>query len=224
MEILTRILLILHVGAGSLALITAGIALALTKGSPRHNAIGRIYFGAMVAVAVTAIPVSIIRPNALLFLVALFSAYMAYAGWRLGRKARAVPSRPPFVEWAMLVVAIGMIIYGLVMAITGAPMGWALVAFGGIGLQFAIEDIRNWSAERPFAARIQSHLQHMLGGTIATITAVLVQQIVPRLGEGNPWAVVVWLSPTVIITPLIALWSRRVAITGRTRLWARRAA
>jgi hypothetical protein len=178
----------------------------------------------MVAVAVTAIPVSIIRPNALLFLVALFSAYMAYAGWRLGRKARAVPSRPPFVEWAMLVVAIGMIIYGLVMAITGAPMGWALVAFGGIGLQFAIEDIRNWSAERPFAARIQSHLQHMLGGTIATITAVLVQQIVPRLGEGNPWAVVVWLSPTVIITPLIALWSRRVAITGRTRLWARRAA
>lgn len=218
METLARILLIVHVAAGSIALLAAVAAISVRKGSPRHNLLGRIYFWAMMTVATTAIPVSLIRPNALLFLVALFSSYMAYAGWRLGRAARAKPTRPPIVEWGMLVVAIGMIGYGLVMAFTGMPMGWALVAFGSIGLQFAVDDVRNWTVERAFSARIQSHLQHMLGGTIATITAVLVQQIVPRLGDGNPWAVVVWLSPTVVITPLIALWSRHVARTGRTRL------
>lgn len=218
MDAIARILLVVHVAAGSTALLAAIASISVVKGSSRHNFTGRVYFWAMMAVAITALPVSLIRPNALLFLVALFSSYMAYAGWRLGRAARAKPTRPPIVEWSMLLVALGMISYGLVMAFTGAPMGWALVAFGSIGLQFAIDDIRNWAVERNFSARIQSHLQHMLGGTIATVTAVLVQQIVPRLGDGNPWAVVVWLSPTVIITPLIVLWSRHVARTGRTRL------
>ncbi len=222
METLVRALLIAHVASGTVALIAAFAAVSVTKGSPRHNLVGRVYFWAMMAVAVTAIPVSIARPNALLFLVALFSAYMAYAGWRLGKKARAVPSRVPVVEWAMLIVAIGMIGYGATMVFTGKPMGWALAAFGGIGLQFAIEDIREWRKDITFPQRMSRHLQHMLGGTIATITAVLVQQVVPRLGDGNPWAVVVWLAPTVIITPLIALWSRHVITTGRTRILRRR--
>lgn len=218
MKSLTSILLAVHVASGSVALIAAFVALAVQKGSPRHNLVGRVYFIAMMSVAITALPVSLIRPNALLFLVAIFSSYMAYAGWRLGRAARAKATRSPVVEWAMFGVGIVMVSYGLFMAFTGAPMGWALAAFGSIGVQFAVGDIRTWRSDKTFAVRVQSHLQHMLGGTIATITAVLVQQVVPRLGEGNPWAVVVWLSPTAIITPLIAMWSRHVARTGRTRL------
>lgn len=224
MEDLVRVLLVAHVASGTVALLAAFVAVSVTKGSRRHNRVGRIYFWAMMAVAVTAVPVSIARPNALLFLVALFSAYMAYAGWRLGKKARAIPSRLPVVEWAMLVVATGMIGYGVTMVFTGNPMGWALASFGGIGLQFAIEDIRDWRKNVTFPRRISRHLQHMLGGTIATITAVLVQQVVPQLGDGNPWAVVVWLAPTVVITPMIAVWSRHVIATGRTRILGRQPA
>lgn len=124
----------------------------------------------------------------------------------------------------MLLTAVGMIGYGLYMAITGSPMGWALVAFGGIGLQFAAEDVREWHNSKKFPARISRHVQRMLGGTIATITAVLVQQVVPRLGDGNPWAVAVWLAPTIIITPMIAVWSRHIVRTGKTTLFASRRA
>ena len=214
-----KLLLALHVAAGSVALLAAFAAISLKKGSPKHNLVGRVYFWAMMAVALTAIPVSIARPNLMLFFVALFSSYMAYAGWRFGRKSRYIMNRPPVIEWGMLVVGVAMVTTGLIEVITVSPMGWVLVAFGSIGTQFAVQDIRGWGKTEEFAKRISNHLTHMLGGTIATITAVLVQQVVPRLGEGNPYAVAVWLAPTIIITPMIAVWATQVQKTKQLRLF-----
>lgn len=219
MQTLSQVLLIAHVISGSVALLAALIAISIRKGSPKHNFAGKVYFWSMMAVAVTAIPVSIIRPNLMLFFVALFSSYMAYAGWRFGRKARYIMNRPPYVEWTMLLVGVAMIVSGVIQVSTSNPMGWVLVAFGGIGMQFAIQDLRGWGKTEDFGTRISNHLSHMLGGTIATITAVLVQQVVPRLDQASPFKVVVWLAPTVIITPLIVVWARKVKLTQRVRLF-----
>jgi hypothetical protein len=214
-----KLLLNLHVAAGSVALLAAFAATSLKKGSPKHNLVGRIYFWAMMAVALTAIPVSIARPNLMLFFVALFSSYMAYSGWRFGQKSRYIMNRPPAIEWGMLLVGLAMVTTGLIEVFAVSPMGWVLVAFGSIGIQFAVQDIRSWGKTEEFAKRISNHLTHMLGGTIATITAVLVQQVVPRLGEDNPYAAAVWLAPTVIITPMIAIWARQVQKTKQLRLF-----
>lgn len=219
MELITSILLAIHVASGGIALISASVAISVKKGRRVHNLVGRIYFIAMMGVAVTAVPVAIIRPNAMLFLVALFSSYMAYVGWRFGRQSRLKQETKPIVEWAMVVVAVIMVGYGLFSVITGTPMGWVVVAFGGIGLQFAITDLKVAKIKLDFANRIAAHLQHMLGGTIATVTAVLVQQVVTRMETGDPWAVAVWLAPTVIITPTIAMWSRQVLKTKKARLF-----
>jgi uncharacterized membrane protein len=222
METLTKVLLLVHVLAGSTALLAALGAITFRKGFPRHNFLGRIYFWAMMTVAATALPVSILRPNLMLFFVALFSAYMAYAGWRFGKKDRYLMNRPPYIEWGMLLVGVAMVLTGAIQIVTGNSMGWVLVAFGGIGLQFGIQDLRGWGKDEDFATRISNHLTHMLGGTIATLTAVLVQQVVPRLESGSSLAVVIWLAPTVIITPLIALWSWKVQTTKRARLFQSR--
>ena len=112
-----------------------------------------------------------------------------------------------------------MIALGAIQVFTSTPLGWLLVAFGAIGVQFAIQDIRSWGKAQDFSTRISNHLSAMLGGTIATITAVLVQQVVPRLDTDSPFRVVVWLAPTVIITPLIALWVRKVKSTQKVRLF-----
>lgn len=224
MSTLIRTLLLLHVAAGSAALLAALLAISLKKGSPKHNLTGRIYFWAMMAVAITAIPVSILRPNLMLFFVAMFSAYMAYGGWRFGRRDRYLTQRAPYIEWGMLLIGIAMVISGLVQVFSQSPMGWILVAFGSIGMQFAIRDIRSWGKTEDFATRITNHLTHMLGGTIATVTAVLVQQVVPRLGQDNPFSVAVWLAPTIIITPLIFIWARKVKMTQSTRLFKKREA
>ncbi|MDE2386836.1 MAG: hypothetical protein KGL77_03990 [Actinomycetales bacterium] len=220
MEQLTRFLLILHVTAGSLALLAAIFAISFRKGATKHNLAGKTYFWSMMTVAVTAIPVSILRPNLMLFFVALFSSYMAYAGWRFGRKVRYIMKRKPYVEWTMLLVGVAMIVSGFIQVLTGTPMGWVLIAFGSIGLQFAVQDLRGWRKAEDFGTRISNHLSHMLGGTIATVTAVLVQQVVPRLESTSPFKVIVWLAPTVIITPLIVIWSRKVQATQKVSLFA----
>ena len=220
MELLTRILLTCHVAAGTVSLICAFIAISVKKGRKVHNLVGRIYFIAMMGVALTSVPVAIIRPNAMLFLVALFSSYMAYVGWRFGRQSRLKTETKPIVEWAMVVVAVVMVGYGFFSVMTGTPMGWVVVAFGGIGLQFAITDLKVAKIKLDFANRMAAHLQHMLGGTIATVTAVLVQQVVTRMEAGNPWAVAVWLAPTVVITPMIAVWSRKVLTTKKAKLFS----
>ena len=219
MEQLTRFLLILHVATGSLALLAAIFAISFRKGARKHNFAGKTYFWSMMAVAATAIPVSILRPNLMLFFVALFSSYMAYAGWRFGHKSRYIMKRKPYVEWTMLVVGVVMVASGLFQVLTGTPMGWVLVAFGSIGLQFAVQDLRGWGKTEDFGTRISNHLSHMLGGTIATVTAVLVQQVVPRLEPTSPFKVIVWLAPTVIITPLIVIWARKVRATQKVRLF-----
>ena len=221
MDQLTKVLLILHVAAGSTALLAAILAISFRKGAKKHNLAGKTYFWSMMAVAATAIPVSLLRPNLMLFFVALFSSYMAYAGWRFGRKSRYIMKRKSYIEWTMLVVAVAMIASVLFQVLTGTPMGWVLVAFGSIGLQFAVQDLRGWGKAEDFGTRISNHLSHMLGGTIATVTAVLVQQVVPRLEPTSPFKVIVWLAPTVIITPLIFIWARKVKVTQRVRLFQR---
>ena len=219
MELITRILLLAHVASGAVALISALIAISVKKGRRVHNLVGRIYFGAMLGVAITAIPVAIIRPNAMLFMLALFSSYMAYVGWRFGRQARLNTEGRPIVEWLMVLVGIAMEGWGFFEVVSGEPMGWALVAFGGIALQFAIQDIKVKKQKLDFANRMALHLQHMLGGTIATVTAVLVQQVVTKMEPGDPLAVAVWLAPTAIIMPTIFLWSRKVLTTKKAKLF-----
>lgn len=219
MEQPMRFLLILHVAAGSLALLAAIFAISFRKGAKKHNLAGKTYFWSMMTVAATAIPVSIFRPNLMLFFVALFSSYMAYSGWRFGRKSRYLVGRPQFLEWAMLLVGLAMVSTGLFQVFSTTPMGWVLVAFGAIGIQFAVQDVRGWGKNLDFGTRISNHLSHMLGGTIATVTAVLVQQVVPRLEPTSPFKVIVWLAPTVIITPLIIIWARKVKATQKVRLF-----
>lgn len=218
-ETIAKYLLFVHVVAGTTALLCAIVAISVRKGAKVHNLVGRIYFWAMMTIAVTALPVSVIRPNIMLFLVALFSSYMAYVGWKFGRRSRYLGGKRPIVPFLMLAIGLFMIGVGLIQVFSGSPMGWALAAFGGIGVQFSITDIRVHGKELDFADRITMHLTHMLGGTIATVTAVLVQQVVPRMGAENPWAVAVWLAPTLVITPLIASWSRAVQKTKRARLF-----
>ena len=55
------------------------------------------------------------------------------------------------------------------------------------------------------AERIVSHMTHMMGGTIATVTAVAVVNI---RGAQPGW--LVWIAPSLVITPIIIYWTIRL--------------
>ena len=176
-----------------------------------------VFFWAMLGVAVTAIPVTFVRPNPFLFFIALFSFYMAFAGYRRGRKRHTDGPVDVVGAWLMIVFAVAMVAYGVFMIASGNPLGWALASFGGLGATFGIEDVVRARLRGSHSEKVKVHLARMLGGTIATVTAVLVQQVTPTV-DSALGQVALWLGPTIVLTPLIFVWNWRISVTKKYQL------
>lgn len=217
MDSVVDILLVLHVLSGIVALGAAAFATSSRKGALFHRRVGSGFFWAMLGVGVTAIPVTFVRPNPFLFFIALFSFYMAFAGYRRGRKRYTDTYIDVVGAWLMVVFAVVMIGYGAFMIISGNPLGWALASFGGLGATFGVEDVLRSRRSDPHFEKVKVHVARMLGGTIATITAVLVQQVTP-LVDSSLGQVALWLGPTIVLTPMIFFWNWRITVTKKYRL------
>ena len=203
-------LLAIHISAGSVALATAGVALVTAKGGRWHVLAGRVYAGAMTVVFLTAIPLAFFGGSTFLFLIALFSFYLVFAGWRFARN-RQRKAHP--VDW-VAVAAIGltglaMWGYAAVLGFSGSSQWVTMLVFGGIALALGVADASFHRRQPGGARRVSRHLTNMMAGTIATITAVTVVNV-----DMDPvW--LPWILPTVVITPLIAWWNVRVLRRNR---------
>ena len=205
------ILLAVHIAAGSVSLATAGVALVTAKGGRWHVLAGRVYAVGMTVVFVTAIPLAILADSIFLFLIALFSFYLVFAGWRFARN-RQRRARP--VDWiavsAIGVTGLAMWGYAVVIGLSGSGQWVTLVVFGGIALALGLVDAKFHRDQPGGQRRVARHLTNMMAGTIATITAVTVVNV-----EMDPvW--VPWILPTVVITPLIVWWNVRVLRRARS--------
>ena len=206
-------LLIIHIIAGMAALTAAFVATAaktINVGHRWHVYAGTVYLWGMVVIFLTAIPMTILKPNPFLFLIAIFSFYLALSGWRFAKNRRGTP-RP--LDWAtasvMAVTSVAMILFGVFLLIRGDSNGITIIVFGGIGAALSFSDLRTLRVGGVKGkTRVANHLTMMLAGTIATTTAFVVTNF-----TFEP-AFLLWLAPTVVISPIIAWWSRRIA-TGR---------
>ncbi|MDE0032139.1 MAG: hypothetical protein OXU75_03290 [Deltaproteobacteria bacterium] len=204
------VLLVVHIAAGAVALVAAAVALSTAKGRLHHIRAGRVYAAAMALVCVTALPLAILGDDVVLLLVAVFSFYLVFAGWRFARNAGG---RPQPVDWSAAVIMAltgpGMWVYGAVLFPRGDSQWVTMAVFGFIAVALSAADLRyHRTSPRPGAQRIARHLTNMLAGTIATVTAVVVVNVDTR----PAW--LAWILPTLLITPLIAWWNRRV-LRGR---------
>jgi uncharacterized membrane protein YwaF len=207
--ILYDILLIVHIIAGSVALATALVALAIKTLDATHRwhvYSGTAFLWSMVVVFITAIPLAIIRANTFLFVIAIFSVYLALSGWRYAKYRQGRPTAPDWVgAGVMVVTSIAMVLLGILMLISRERIGLVLIVFGSIGAVLSYSDLRTLRAARINSQqRIAAHLTRMLAGTIATITAFLVTNVTLEP------VFLLWLAPTVVMTPLIVWWNRRI--------------
>ena len=199
-------LLLIHIVAGSISLVATASAVVLSKGKKAHILAGRTYFWGMAVIFLTAIPMSIASSNVFLFLIAIFSFYLAYAGMRFARNRTGTAN---FFDW----VAIGlMVLSGLVMLFLAIfyfmhnnSQYITLIVFGFIAISLGYADFKSYRNKSPIGKqRIARHLTNMLAGTIAVITAVLVTNV-----DIEP-VFILWILPTIIITPLIFWWNRKI--------------
>ena len=215
-----KLLLVFHIAGGVTALGTAAGALVTSKGDRWHIYCGRAFALGMLVVFLTALPMTFLRPNLFLFLIAIFSFYLVLTGWL---RARSRSGTPTLANWiastAMTITAVAMGVRGMTMLRAGDSMGIVLLTLGGIGGAFALRDLYFLRSKRYRGAlRIADHLSRMLGGTIAAVTAFTVVNV-----RFEP-AFVVWLTPMVVLTPLIVYWNVRVRRPARADAVASRGA
>ena len=80
-----------------------------------------------------------------------------------------------------------------------------LIVFGFIAISLGYADFKSYRNKSAIGKqRIARHLTNMLAGTIAVITAVLVTNV-----DIEP-VFILWILPTIIITPLIFWWNRKI--------------
>lgn len=201
-----NVLLGIHITAGFTAISAAFSALLTEKGKHLHRVSGRIFLYAMFFIVATAIPMCIIKANLFLFLIALFSYYFALSGYLFATNRSGMAST---FAWAitgiMFCVSLGMMAYSISHLHSQDDQNVILLIFGIIGCLTSTGDFKTYYTDEAIGNfRIIKHLSAMLGATIAVITAFTVVNI-----QTNP-VYLAWITPTLVILPVIAYWQRRV--------------
>lgn len=200
MQTVFFIFLVLHIIGGSLSLISGLSAIISKKGGGLHRKSGKVFFYAMLVTTISALVMAGIKSGLFLFCIAIFSFYQTYMGYRAIKNKSLVASNWDKAVWGIA------IINAFVMVLTGNVV---LMVFGGIGIANTIRQLMHQRKLAGTAAAkgdwLQLHIGMMMGAFIATITAFVVVNSPDNLG--GVAATLLWLSPTIVLVPLLVYWS-----------------
>lgn len=232
MNMLLRLLAVIHVVGGAVGLLSFWVPAFARKGGPLHRKAGKVYVKGMALVIITGVPLAIatfaegnwVGGTFLLYLVVITSTAL-YTGIR-ALKAKEGPHRlttPTYrtLAWVTLGSGVTVLILGL------ATQIWLLAGFSTIGLLAGAgmvafirrppTDPRYWWYE---------HFGGMIGTGIAAHVAFLnfgASRMIPGFSLGN-WGMLAWFVPVVVgvvaINRLAAYYRRKFAGRGSARAGA----
>jgi uncharacterized membrane protein len=216
MDSLFTFFLIVHIVNGATGLIAGTINLIRRKGDPLHRRIGVVFVITMLLTGSSAIVLSLLHPNHFLLIVGIFTIYMVSTGYRYVRlRLSEVDNDPKALDWLLTglmgITGVAFIAFGVWQLYAKVIFGIVYLVFGLIGLLFVSMDLKNyWGKAEHRNYWLLAHLQRIVGAYIAALTAFLVVN-----SESFPFAIpgyVYWLLPTVILAPLIVMWSRNYQV------------
>lgn len=208
MQTLFNITLVIHIFAGTTSLISGPVSMLTAKGGKAHRTSGKVFFAGMTGVFISALVMASIHFNPFLFMIAVFSYYLAVSGYRsLFRKRVKGPKDVRPLDWIVVSIAglfhLGLLAYGLMITFGGnsSLFGWLSIVFGAIALNSVKNDLGSFI--RPPADKMRwlyQHISGMLGAYIAALTAfsAVNMHFLPGMVQ--------WLWPTAIGTPGITAW------------------
>jgi hypothetical protein len=203
-----KIFLGVHVSAGMLSFVLAPIALTTAKGGKQHKRWGMVYFWSMGVVAATALPMALFRPVLFLALVAGFSFYLTFAGYRILKlKGLASGGSAGPVDW--IAACLGFAASACLAGFGFFNPAWVQnfrtvsIVIGLIGMRTTAADVYHFvrkPTEKMFW--MYTHLAKFIGSYIAAWTAfsaVTLSQIFHHAG------IILWLWPAAVGVPAIIL-------------------
>jgi uncharacterized membrane protein len=219
MDILFKVFLTLHIIGGSIGLFTGTINIIRKKGGKNHKLIGKIFACSMLSAGFSSFVLSILHPNYFLFMIGIFTIYLVGTGYRyIYLRMLGGNQKPTIIDW---VLTVGMLLAGLLFITLGIKFLWAhysfgivFIVFGLLGIRSVLTDFNNYKGKlKAKNYWLLAHLQRMTGAYIAAITAFLV--VNAKYSPVVLPPVIVWLLPTVILTPLIISWSRKYIVKNK---------
>jgi hypothetical protein len=206
METIYKIILVIHITAGSISLLTGLFAIIFRNNVKKHKPVGKIYFWAMTVIFFSANFMALYKSNVFLFCVSTFTYYACLTAYRsLKLKKLHLDQEPTRFDWAIELffglMHIGFIVFAI-LVLNGPNM-----ALGIISLVFGLLGIRgNYVTIQRFRKKLEyknywllAHIGGMLGSYIGAITAFTVNN-----GRWIPAPdIVLWLGPTAFLVPLI---------------------
>lgn len=210
------IILCLHIAAGFSALFSGCAAILAPKGKKVHVTSGRIYFWSMIIVALSAVILSVVRPQPFLLLVSLFSLFLTWSGFKAIRWKNKPLTGLAYTFNKTLIplflLAGGMMVMLAFSGWIGLPvsenleqLNILLFIFGALFTGLSVGEWKQMNQPRLKGRYwwIYRHISGMMGAYIATFTAFLVvnNTFLPELAA--------WLGPTFIGSPMISWWIRK---------------
>lgn len=218
MEKLYEVLLLIHIVAGFTGLVSGLLNMSMKKGGKAHQIVGRFFVAGMMTSSMIALVMASIKTNYFLFVVGVFTIYLVGTGNRyIYLKLLGKSQKPKIIDW---VLTVGMFLMGIAFIVLGTTLlkndnnsfGIVPIVFAFIGFGSVREDISNYRGRiKNKQFWLKAHISRMSGGFIAAATAFLtVNSMKIPLEIPN---FVYWLIPTIIITPLITLWQRKLRLS-----------
>jgi uncharacterized membrane protein len=212
-------LLALHIGAGSLAVLSGAAALSLAKGAPAHRAVGNAFFLSMLTMSASAAYLAVLIQD-VNFFVALFTFYLVATAWGAVERKEGSAGRfevvafffalglaavEAYFGWQAANSATGLFMnnsassYFFIasLAMLAAALDLKVVMFGGIS----------------GAARIARHLWRMCFALFVALLSFMVQGLRTVLPPSMPETKYVFV---LALLPLAAMtyWLIRVRLTN----------
>ena len=214
-ELLGTISLYIHILAGVSTLVTGPLAIFYNFKDPKkHRMVGKVFFYAMLIVAITAIFGFLKRPDSVFFQFLLGISMLVLAGIFRGVRAilimkggRVTPF--DFAYTAMLGLnALGMLIMSAWHFRAGTMAAFPIL-FGVFGIMSLSDTFQNWKVfTRPQLLHrldwMRLHTTTMIGAFTASTTAFTV-----NAAHFLPWWAQ-WFGPTLLLVPLQVYFGKKL--------------
>jgi uncharacterized membrane protein len=222
----TTLAFVLHIGSGTLALVSGTIAALARKGGRLHRAAGTVFFVSMLVMAGFAAWLGVVVPDRVNIFIAAFTAYLVATAWltvRRGEGAAGLAEKIALCVALVLCAPFAVLSFQLA---TGLPPmfrstvpfeGPVLIAIYGFTCVLAIAAIADagvvFAGGISGAARIARHLWRMcLGLTLAAGSAFT--NGLPRLLPGHVHVGPIFFAPQLLVLCFLMFWMIRVRLTG----------
>jgi hypothetical protein len=224
--------LLVHILAGTVGLLSGFCALVFRKGSPRHVLVGRIFVVSMLTMAVGAVYLGIVKNQPSNIGGGIITFYLIGTGWLAARRKDGETSR---MDWIALLVplALGTLTWvnGINVLRSGAtsqngvPVGMSFF-MGSICLLAAAGDVRMLTRGGVFGvSRIARHLWRMCFGLFIAAGSFFMGpsnrplRLLSAVGIGQHlpsglFSMGLYLALTVLPLVLLIFWLGRVRFTN----------